>query len=279
MLLAGIVVALAGALEVQSEVDCPSAHAVVDRLGPLLNDGAPTGDRARVLADPAGVRIELRGPAGDLVAARSLSPGRCEDLAEAAAVAIAVWEGQLRSPSPSPLRLPRPPAPRRLGFEVAAAAAAALAGGDAAFGGALALALGRRGGRFLGRLELVGLSTREEVVGGGRASWTRAWAAVGPLVRFRPGRYLIDLHAEALVALLYARGVGFTATRTAYDVDPGIGAGGRAALRLGTLRLFAGVAGAGWLRPQTLLVGGSGATRDVPRLEALFVLGIAFGDD
>src|SRR5947209_4541133 len=81
-------------------------------------------------------------------------------------------------------------------------------------------ALGPRRSHFLGRVALVGLGPRDLSLGPGHGTYTRAWAALGPLVRFRPSRFILDLHAEALLALLYVTSSGFTTSQSALDVDP-----------------------------------------------------------
>src|SRR5204862_351974 len=84
------------------------------------------------------------------------------------------------------------------------------------------VALGQRGARLHGRLALGGTGLRDIDVGmapPAHGRYTRAWLGLGPVVRFRPGRFLLDLDALASVALLYVSGIGYASSRSATDVD------------------------------------------------------------
>jgi hypothetical protein len=98
------------------------------------------------------------------------------------------------------------------------------------------------------------------------------------LVRFRPGRFLLDLFAELTPSLVYVDGVGFASSLSAVGLDVGLGGGGRAALRLGPVAPFLGARMVGWLTPQSVQVTGlGGGVTALPRLEVLLEAGIALG--
>jgi hypothetical protein len=89
---------------------------------------------------------------------------------------------------------------------------------------------------------------------------------------------VLDVHAEGLIALLYFRGVGFTTTDSGFDVDVGLGAGVRGAVRAGPMRFFLGLGVAGWLRRESVQ-GMNGGVATLPRIEALLSAGLSYGND
>jgi hypothetical protein len=236
--------------------------------------------------------VQLEDDAGALVlrlgddpthplAVRRLEAAPCAELANAAAVVIAAWATELRGAATPRVVLPRPRPKRALGYEVDAGFLGALAGSSFAAGGQAGAMLGARGGRVYGRLTVAGTALRDIDVGAAapaHGSYTRAWLGVGPLVRFRPGRFLLDLDAQLAVALLYVAGIGFADSQSGYDADLALGAGGRAAVRAGPVAPFVGVHVQGWLRPLSVAVTGpAGGSAELPRFEVLFSAGLAFG--
>jgi hypothetical protein len=272
--------AVVGAVEIVANGTCPSDGDVAERLRALVPEAAGERETAKLSSGDKGLLVELSDANGAPLWQRWLQPAPCADLAQAAAVVIAAWEAELRTRAASEVKLPAPRPPRRTGFEIDAAFLGSLAQGNAlAAGGAIEIAVGEKRSHFLGRLELAGFQTRDlPLTTAGHVSWTRAWLALGPLFRFRPGRFVLDLHAEGLLALLYFGGVGFTTTQSGYDVDVGLGAGIRGAVRAGPMRFFLGVGLAGWLRQQTVQISG-GASNVIPRIEGLLTIGIGGGND
>jgi hypothetical protein len=199
------------------------------------------------------------------------------------AAVIAAWSGELRSgglAAAPPLALARaaPARPSRLGFEVGAHFYGALAGRAFAPGAIVYGVLGRARRRFGVRVAAFGTGNRSETLGPGEVSWTRFGAALGPVVRFSPRRFAIDLHAELLLAFLRTEGAGFSQDGVGYGFDPGIGAGLQGGVRVGNSLPSVGVLVAGWPRSQQVLVAGIADRFEVPRFELLFTAGIAFGN-
>ncbi|MSP61552.1 MAG: hypothetical protein EXR72_14680 [Myxococcales bacterium] len=259
----------AGLVEVEGAMSCPTPAEVAARLVPLLPAGEGR-DRARIEDLGGALRVELRGPAGDLLAAqRLLAVASCEDRAAVVAVVIAAWEAVLRPgvvPAPPPLPIP---SLRRVHFEAAAGGMISLAGSAAAPGGTLEVSLAARvaGRGFGARLALLGVAARDLPLGSGRASWRREAAALGPRYRFAPGRWRIDLHAEAVPAWVLVEGIDFPINRSRMGFDLGLGVGGRIALVLGPAAFFIGLTGVGWLVPQRVLVDRLDLAAELPRLE------------
>ena len=85
----------------------------------------------------------------------------------------------------------------------------------------------------------------------------------------------VDLHAEALVSSLAARGEGFTDNMNADSVDPGAGAGVRFAVGRQTVVPWLDLSFAGWLRGQRALSTPDEASVALPRVEAAVALGVS----
>jgi hypothetical protein len=276
----GVVVAF---VELEGATVCPRPDEVAARLQELVvADGHPPA-RERVHLDQDGEALVLRlgdDPAHPL-AQRRLEAAPCADLANAAAVVIAAWATELRAAATPNVVLPRARPRAQIGWELAGGFVGALAGPSFAAGGELSAMLGQRGGRLHGRLALGGTGLRDIDVGmapPAHGRYTRAWLGLGPVVRFRPGRFLLDLDALASVALIYVSGIGYTTSRSATDVDVGLGGGGRAAVRAGPVAPYLGLHVQGWLRPLSLAVSGpAGGTAALPRFEVWLSAGLAVG--
>jgi len=275
------IVALAGSLLIEGTGQCPGADAVARRLAPLLAGGATPAGSIQLFEERDGLRILRRDRRGAIEEERVIAPGPCDELAEGAAVVIAAWVGEAPSTAPG-LSLPAPsgpppPPPRRLHVDLAAAvllstaAGSELSGADVAPGASVEVGLSSPSVCLGGRFALGGTGTRSLPLGGGSAEWTRLWLAAGPRCRLGRGRGFFEVRAEALLALVLERGMGFAFTADATDVDLGLGGGLRGGVRVGRGFLFVEAALAGWLRSQQV-TGGSGSA-DLPRLEGFVSLG------
>lgn len=272
-----------GLVEITGATQCPTPDEVAARLHDLVPDAAPAAAaRERVaLADDGGaLGLTLYDDGGRTIGRRRLEAAACADLAQAAAVVIAAWETDLRAAQAPEIVLPRPRR-RRVALDVAGGFVASLAGASFAPGGELGLTLGPARGRVLGRLGATGEATRDLSVGtatAGHLSFTRAALSLGPVVRLRPRRFVIDFEAHAAAALVYLAGVGFADRTTSFDGDVGLGGGVRAALHLGAVAPYLGARVEGWLRPLSARVTGpTGGTVALPRFEVLLSAGLAVG--
>jgi hypothetical protein len=269
--------------DIDARTDCPSAVEVARELRELVGDAAPapTGERLELWRDGEALHVRL-GDAHGSLAERTLPGSNCVELARAVAVLVAAWRTDVGASSQRiELRRSRPHL--ELGYDVGAGFSASLASSPFGFaaGGTLALTLGPRRSRVLARLALTANNLRSLAVGTstqGHARYTRAGVAAGPSVRLRPRRFLIDLFAELTFGLVYVDAVGFIATQSAYGFDVGLGGGARAAIHLGPVAPFVQARLVGWLTPQSVLVAGrNGGVSQLPRLDVLLELGIAFG--
>jgi hypothetical protein len=162
-------------------------------------------------------------------------------------------------------------------WEVAAGAFVSFVGQSAAPGGIVEGWLAPRGRRLGGRLAFLGAGTRDEPLGNGKAVWTRLAVAGGPRYTLQKGSFLISLYAEALLAAVLVRGVGYDRTYDSADLDLGLGGGARVGFRLGPIAPWIGGGVAGWLRPQEVQVDGLSATAQLPRFEVLLGGGLSLG--
>jgi hypothetical protein len=223
-----------------------------------------------------------------VIAEKRLPAGRpCAELAETAAVVVAAWDARLRSGVALALDGPLPEAPPpTLGLEAATVrplAADLFAGfylGLDARSMAPALKAGARlaraGRPWAGQISLAAMGRETEPVAAGQARWGRLALGAGPSLRLGQGAWLVRLGAEALAGLLMADGVRYDETHSRFGVDAGGDLGASLGRRFGRLTPWVGVELLGWLRPHKLEVTGA-ATASVPRLQAWFGAGVAFG--
>jgi hypothetical protein len=201
----------------------------------------------------------------------------CGELANASAVIIATWVGELHPLRMGGVPLQRRKRPSRLRWEADAGFTAGLVGKQFSPGGVLEVEIAPRASRFGGRLALLGEAPRILAVDTGSAKYTRPMVQLGPNVRFVPWRMLLDLHAEASLAALVVEGSGFTSSRRDVDFDIGLGGGARAAIRAGPVAPYIGASVVGWLRKQEVQVSGISTRTGLPRYEVLLSVGLAFG--
>jgi hypothetical protein len=175
--------------------------------------------------------------------------------------------------------LPPPrPAPRpRPDFDVGVAIGLAATASGATVGGSV-LAHVRAPGQRLGvRVAAAATALRREAIGDAGAQWTRAQLELGPSLRVRPGRLLVDLHLHAAAALVAVAGEGFASNYQSLGWDAGLGAGLRLGLPLRWALPFVGVSATAYLRPQDLLVTGLPGSTTLPRFDAVISLGFGAG--
>jgi hypothetical protein len=239
----------------------------------------------------------------------------CEDLAKAVAVVIATWESDIHpefalgagdsfaglggrapvpaapaqalaqapaAPAPIPTLAEGPPFPSpswRLdgGLALFGALAPGDAGGWAGGGVLLAAVIARAPGGVGARLTGQGEAEREVPLASGRVRWRRLGASAGPVWRHRlPASGLaLDLHGELVASWLMARGVGFPTNRDSATFAPGAGAGVRLSRATGRVIPWLDLVATGWLGPQVVYEGVTGASAALPRYEVALALGVS----
>jgi hypothetical protein len=294
VLIAAVLVtgALALAVEVDGDARCPRPDEVAARLQPLLAD-APPGRPTRIaLVREEATAITVRLTEGDglVIAEKRLPGGRpCAELAETAAVVVAAWDARLWSGVALAFDGPLSEAsPQTLAFQGAAAGARPLVAdlfagfylGVDAQSTAPALKAGARlarpGRPWAGQVSLAAQGRESQPLGKGQTRWGRLAVGAGPSLRLGNDAWVVRLGLEALAGLLMADGVRYDETRTRFGVDAGADLGASIGRRFGRLTPWLGMELLGWLRPHQLEVTGA-ATTSIPRLQAWFGAGVAFG--
>jgi hypothetical protein len=287
-----VLAALTGLFRVEGQTDCPTPDAVgaaLAKLGGLTSAGA--GDRIALAAGDEGLTVRwLDGAGHERHTWRLPRDGTCQELADAAALVVAVWAGHVdagRVPSPQLPEAGPPVEPRaqlfasarrsRLAYEVAAALLVGWEPGAAAsFGGSAVVTLGPRSSRFTARLALSAQSLQRHDIAIGRIGWTRPALSLGAQVRLARAALVFDLSIDAVAALLVLDGEGFHPTHQSYDFDPGLDVGVRLGYRLRWVTPFVEARLVGWLRPQTAVLDGLGSRFDLPRIDLWMSVGLAF---
>lgn len=125
---------------------------------------------------------------------------------------------------------------------------------------------------------LRGTGERTTDVFPGTANWRRFGLGLGPQYRWGIGHagWELDLHAEALAALLTIRGAGFASNASDRAFDLGTGGGVRLAGGVGSWRPWVELAGAGWLFRQQVYQRPADSSVSLPRLEIMLALGVSY---
>jgi hypothetical protein len=85
-----------GGVQIRSDVDCPSAPEVAARLQPMLGQDASSSATLSITRGADALTLALSDAAGSIVGARTWpANGDCAETAEAFAVVIAAWLGDL----------------------------------------------------------------------------------------------------------------------------------------------------------------------------------------
>jgi len=269
-------------MDIQGDSTCPTPGEVSEHLARLTSDGEsgriPQAPHALLSTGEGFVNIQLLGPDGGLLAERRLDrAASCADLGEAAAVILAAWQAkfstELATVVVSP---PRQPA---VGFDVGAAALMSIVGGEAVFGarveGAVfpfGIPLG-----FDAALSATSPHSQSFVSPAVEAKWIRPAFSIGPDLRLRRGAWMLDIHGNAVFALLHVQGDGLQQTSS----DTGAQFG----LAVGVRGLWSWNRGAAWAGADLfiypgqdrLTVGNYGNVGELPHLELQFTLGISLG--
>jgi hypothetical protein len=303
--MSALVVSLALLLiQIEGGATCPTAREVAARVAPLLRPSpAPASDHVATLAEELDgtLAITLTRPDGRTVTRRRLPrAASCAEQAEAAAVALAVWEAQINpeialrldglppgaapAETSPPLRgqvanlhgvAPSVPT-RTLLPAVGIAAIASRQAGSTAAGARADATLSVGGWRFRPRLSVAGSGQHTLSLGPGEARWSRLYAALGGDYVLPLGeRWQAALGASATFGGVFVEAAGFSANGTSRSVDVGVEAMARLEVRLGAVRPWLGMAIAGWSRRRIVEVTNVGAAI-LPRIEPVVAVGADF---
>jgi hypothetical protein len=290
-----LLLALWLALDVQGTLTCPTPGEVSQHLARLLPETkkAEQAPHAYLSAGEGFVTIELLGPEGGLLAERRLDrSGSCADMAEAVAVILTAWQAKF-SPtvSPSVIEPPAPapaaaaePAPevvskRPLLFDTGIAALTSIVGSEAAFGAKLEGTL-TPFAHGLGFHVAASLSsnhkqatTNENVT----AWWIRPALSVGPNLRLQGTSLALDIHGDAVLALLHISGSGLSQSASDTTLQFGLAAGARGLWIWSYGAVWIGADLLGYPGQDNLTTGKDVKVGQLPHLEIQVSLGIALG--
>ncbi len=286
------------AVRVEGATSCPPPDLVAARLRGLVAATAAGDkpDRARLWEEDGDLIVLLESADGVLIGTRRLPRTyACEDLAFAAAVAVADWESDIhpefapvlttraRPVAPIdravPAQIPLPP-PQP--WMVSVGVALALGGSvdkPAEAGAALIGAwLARAGWRSSLRADVVGQSEQQVSLQTGSAAWRRWTFGLGierPLFGTGEGGGWLRGFAQARLAWLDMRGAGFTLNRTDGTLDPGTAVGVRAVTSRGRWTPWAELAASWWPVRHTVRASGIGDVGQLPAVEGFVRIGLA----
>jgi hypothetical protein len=257
---------------------CPTPAEVARKLRPLLGDGTvgEGGDRVRIEPDEQALRVALVAADGRVRGVRHVDRRHdCDELAEAAAIIVASWQGQApasdepRRAAPAPGTVGRSPtaisgvahsaravgepAPEPTGVRwfvgLGVVGNAVATGGGGSIAPALALeanaAPSVRG--FGLHLRALAGARASEPLPNGEAQWRRSALALGPAWSWASDHVIVEADVSLAAALLRIGGTGYEGNESHAMLDVGALAGLRAHSRRG-LAAFAGVGAGFWPR-------------------------------
>jgi hypothetical protein len=296
--MAWFLIQLALSVQVQGSTACPLPAEVQARLAELLPakglDSRVGFDVAELAVEDNALVLSLRSADGSLVSRRLPRGHACEELAAAAAVAIAAWQSDVHPAyaAPPPASAPvvpglaknadlRPVATSpRVALEVGlqAGALSSLSAGGVAPTWVAHASVARA--RHWLRLRLAGLwqSSREQAVGDGQAVWQRLGAGFGLEYRKRSmGAWWSSAAVSLLAAHLTVKGRDFGQNRQERTWEPGV----EVALTLGRkivargLSVLGGLTATAWPRPHDAQAP-DGTSATLPRLDLLLGVGLSW---
>ncbi|MHB8418656.1 MAG: hypothetical protein ACYDCL_11300 [Myxococcales bacterium] len=273
---APILLSVALGLKLAAAPACPGVDALRRALAAVGDPADGAGAEARVERLPDGLRVTLSRTDGARLQQTLAASGSCGDLAQAAAVTLAILDARFGT-APRTVVLPRldvgaeaeaEPVPSRLAGGVGLGVAGAYAASASSVGGSLFAWLGRRGGPWSGSASLLFDGPRQASLGTGQASWERE--AVGLGGRFAPawGDWTLAGEAQLLLGALEVAGSHFGA---ADYTEAGFDLGAALSLRLCWTRFrlapWIGVQGVAWFLGRQAVADGASAPLNLSTLE------------
>jgi hypothetical protein len=291
----------ASPFDVRSSTNCPSTEAIVEQLLPLLPaaDGVAEGqDVAEITVgavQPDGameLHLRLARPDASVVGERSLlMQGTCQDMAEAVAMVLAVWEtGPLPSAVPvdGPATSVKEPAPssrvqasqpvsrhiQQWQILVGAGVGAALVGGIAATGG-IDFQVGNVASHWQLRFGLASESDRQLNLSPGQVGWRHNTVALGLCWHTLDPPWLLALDAGPVAGWATLAGSGFSTNRQNRSFEYGVAAGLRTGRSFGRWTLWAEWRTTLWAQHQRARATGADDGAELPQVDAAVSLGLS----
>lgn len=282
-----------GELVIVSDSNCPSGEAVRDALVGL-RPVEPWPALSVAIHDTSQMLVVEIGPQNTNPRQLALGPD-CATRATAVALVISTWTGDLPveavgtpvlQPSAvvlQPLTMKKPEeviarADARQS-EIGAGLLAATAGGIVP-GGRSEFGRMRRGSGLGWQVDLTVPAARGVTIGGGTTRWMRVSAGVGLDARWAMPRFFLDGELGGVAALTYAWGQGYVANQSDWSPTWGLGAGIRAGVPWGRIRLWLDLRAVKWLREQSVQIDpvttGTATAANLPSWDAQGAIGISY---
>lgn len=264
-------------ITVEGTTSCPQPQEVAARLQAVAPGGGMAG-RAVLSESEGALRVQLMRPNGTVVGERLLDARYpCRELADAAAVVLASWQGEFAAPAmEAPTVVETAPPPRRrtmaleLGLGLVAAGPRPLSAGGS-------LSLGAGLGAWGLRLHLMAVDFHRQSIGPAEISWNRSPLAVTVRRRFQtPIGLVLAFDAGVTAAALFARSSGLDVDQPYHDLDYGPTAGAQLMFDAGRgLLPFLAISSAAWVQTRVINLN-ENDFRVLPRVDSWLVLGICW---
>ena len=290
-----LLLALWLAMDVQGTTTCPTPSEVSQHLLRVLPEAERQAGRATLSSRGESIDIELDGPDGGLWAERQLDrAGSCAEMAEAVSVILAAWQAKF-NPTVSPTGVPltgvsappptvgppeaEPAAPKPLLFDAGIAALTSMVGSDVAYGAKLEGTLSPFAHGLGFHLALSGSSNHTQTIATPplTAKWLRPALGVGPNLRLQGASSALDLHGDAVLAILHVTGSGLSKAASDTTMGFGLAAGLRGLWTWTKLAVWVGADLLGFPGQDNLTVGNYGQVGRLPHVEIQVSLGVAWG--
>jgi hypothetical protein len=276
VLLVSVLWVSALAITVEGNTSCPEPGEVAARLLAVAPASRVPG-RAVLIEAEGSLRVQLVRPNGTVVGERLLdSRYPCPELADAAALVLASWQGELdAAPVAAPALEARRPGRPGTGFFPEIGVGLVAAGPrPLSAGGSVTVGVSR--GRWGLGFRFIAADFHRQLIGGGEISWNRSPVALSVRRRFGSDGLVLELDAGVAAAILFSRSQGLERNHATWTTDFGPTAGARLSYDAGSPILpFLGISTAAWVQPRVIQVN-STDNRTLPQVDSWLVLGLAW---
>ena len=279
MLVVSVLWVSALSITVEGNTNCPDPGDVAARLQAVAPASRIAG-KALLSESEGALRVQLVRANGSVVGERLLdSRYPCGELADAAALVLASWQGEFDA---APVKAPslravevKPPTRSNLGLQFGLGLVAA-GPRPLSAGGSLSVGV-NKGAWGLGFQLIATDFHRQPIDGGGEISWNRSPVTLTARRRFQSSTGLVlALDAGVAGAALFSRGQGPEVNLATASFDFGPSVGGQLLYNAGQgLLPFLGISTVLWLQPREVKVS-SINSRFLPQVDSWFVLGLCW---
>jgi hypothetical protein len=280
VLLASVLWVSALSIAVEGNTRCPEPAEVAARLGAVGAGSAERMQGKAVLSETEGaLRVQLLRENGTVVGERLLdSRYPCRDLADAAALVLASWQGEFNAaPVAAPtLEAQRKPARSDRWLELGGGLVAA---GPRPYSAGGSVSLGAIRGNWGLSAQLIAADFHRQPYAGGEISWNRSPVSLTVRRHFAfSSGLVVALNAGVAGAALFSRSERLAVPHSAQAFDYGPIGGIKILYDAGSqLQPFLSITSAFWLQPHVIAVNSNrNDDRVLPQLDSWLVLGLSW---